>query len=555
MNIVEKVKSNKYVVVLTTLFTVITAIFGLYTGIISFKHELGGSLNASIKNYSLNNNETRTIVVCFDTPSIDMSHLFITPTFDNPSEYSLKDFSLEYEVICHNINFQPNTLVSAHELGNNKTLYKYNENTLSAYGDTKQPFSSFTITGGNIGRCEINTKATYDGAPNPFYYRTDVWFIHEPNRRNVSFDFWKANCKTVIFKNISTMHYDVHYLAQNAPYEHQFDVALQAKEEHEKTTGTAYSSNRQVTKTQDDITQPVSQSTPAPKETPIVKKEQLVVKGTASNNGDLQIVSYEVTEKNKYNFTSVSFKLNQALSEKEKYLLTYDISIDEEDEKFMSYIEIEIPAQQSTFSYTLGHSKYRGKPHFSNFKLVGQVKAEDYIDIQKTDKGFDIINKSESIIIVAAENSDRYGRNSRTSYCRLNKGKITIEAERLKYVNVYDITVRNNETGASSKIEQENSLWFNISIILAIFGLGFLIMLIGIFFSEDDFRRNPSKVIKDFFKSIVKECSDPKERLWSIPLAIFILGLPVYFIFFAIFATILGKWGFILHTILGWLAD
>ena len=96
MNIVEKVKSNKYVVVLTTLFTVITAIFGLYTGIISFKHELGGSLNASIKNYSLNNNETRTIVVCFDTPSIDMSHLFITPTFDNPSEYSLKDFSLRF---------------------------------------------------------------------------------------------------------------------------------------------------------------------------------------------------------------------------------------------------------------------------------------------------------------------------------------------------------------------------------------------------------------------------------------------------------------------------
>lgn len=539
MNIVEKVKSNKYVVILTTLFTVITAVFGLYTGFISFKHELGGSLNASIKNYSLNNNETRTIVVCFDSPSIDMSHLFITPTFDNPSEYSLKDFSLEYEVICHNINFQPNTLVSAHELGNNKILYKYNENTLSAYGDTKQPFSSFTITGGNIGRCEINTKATYDGAPYPFYYRTDVWFIHEPNRRNVSFDFWKANCKTVIFKNISTMHYDVHYLAQNAPYEHQFDVALQAKEGNEKPTETVTNSKPEIAKKQDNISQPVSQPVPAPKETSVVKKEQPVAKGTASNNGDLQIVSYEVTEKNKYNFTSVSFKLNQALSEKEKYLLTYDISIDEEDEKFMSYIEIEIPAQKSTFRYSFGHSKYRGKPHFSDFKLVGQVKAEDYIDIQKTDKGFEISNNSKSIIIVVATHSCKNGNNSRTTYHQLDKNKLIIEAECLKSVNVYDITIRNNEKGWLS----EYGIWTtNLSLYLAILGFFLFVFLISLPFIDDDLRHNPSKWIKDLYKETI----NPKERLWSIPFAIFILGLSVYFIFFAIYVTLSGKWGFVL---------
>lgn len=541
MNIVEKVKSNKYVVVLTTLFTVITAIFGLYTGIISFKHELGGSLNASIKNYSLNNNETRTIVVCFDTPSIDMSHLFITPTFDNPSEYSLKDFSLEYEVICHNINFQPNTLVSAHELGNNKTLYKYNENTLSAYGDTKQPFSSFTITGGNIGRCEINTKATYDGAPSPFYYRTDVWFIHEPNRRNVSFDFWKANCKTVIFKNISTMHYDVHYLAQNAPYEHQFDVALQAKEEHEKTTGTAYSSNRQVAKKQDNISQPVSQPAPAPKETPVVKKEQPVAKGTASSNGDLQIVSYKTVEYEKT--TTTTFTFNKKPVGQEYYLLTYNISIDDEKQKYLAYSEIEVSGVSSLYKFTLNNQNYRGKPHPSDFKLTKPVVADDYIETKTSGDMLEIVNNSNSKIVCVIESKKPSG--PIYYYKELNpKGMNKINIANIESIHVYNI---DNISPDSSLLQKNYNFWDEILFILALFSTFCLIMFLWIIFEDSkETKYSFADSFKSFFADMSKDIAHPKGEFLSIfgTILIFCI-LPIYSILYWLYCLVFGKFSMV----------
>jgi len=221
----------------------LAAIIALYFQWQSRQHEMGGMLNASYQSRLLNNRESKTIIVCLEDTTIDLSNIYVTPTFDNPSQYSLNDFSLTYSAESENVICKPSSFYQKHDINKQETLFKYSERFLDAHGESPRPFIGFDIND-NVGRCLIKAKATYDGAPAAFEYSTDIWFIVEPNENGLSFENWKLNCKKRILDLVSENFYDVYYLKKGMPSEFQFDVALSNQISNDQ-----YSNHKTITET------------------------------------------------------------------------------------------------------------------------------------------------------------------------------------------------------------------------------------------------------------------------------------------------------------------
>lgn len=225
----ERIRKHWIWLLIGFIISTIIGLISIYFEYRSNQHELGGLLNATFHSRILNNREARTIVVCMEDTTIDLANLYITPTFDNPAEYSLKDFSLSFDVECTNVHIIPTSFVDAHKYEKDEWIFKYKDNILAAHDDTKKPFSHFVLSD-TKGRCYIKTKASYDGAVDAFLYNTDVWFIVEPNKKHLSFDDWKINCKKRIFEFIEDTKFDVYYISKYNNPEFQFDVVLQSSD-------------------------------------------------------------------------------------------------------------------------------------------------------------------------------------------------------------------------------------------------------------------------------------------------------------------------------------
>lgn len=206
------------------IFSVLTLI-GFYWQFKSARHEMGGILNATFHSRTLGNKDSRTIVVCVDDTTQHIRDLYLTPTFDNQDEYTLRDFSLIYEITSKDVKILPSGFVSAYNEDNNTVLFRYDQNVLNAHMDTKNPFAGFVMHS-DFARCEIVSKVSFDGAASLFEYRTDVWFIYKPNDKNLSFDYWKQNCKQRVFEIVDDKAFDIYYISKNENPEYQFDVIL-----------------------------------------------------------------------------------------------------------------------------------------------------------------------------------------------------------------------------------------------------------------------------------------------------------------------------------------
>ena len=214
---------------------VLTAVIGILTVLISggslyyqyrmAHHDLGGMLKATFHTKPLSNKDTRTIVVCVDDMEMLNQNIYITPTFDNPDQYSLRDFSLTYEVVSDNVELYPTDFVTRYHYSGSQSYYQYKDNILQAHMDTKNPFNGFGLKN-DVARCAIISKVTYDGAVCLFEYRSDIWFFYLPKNNNISFDYWKLNCKQKIFKYVDEKEFDVYYITKDEKTEYQFDVVL-----------------------------------------------------------------------------------------------------------------------------------------------------------------------------------------------------------------------------------------------------------------------------------------------------------------------------------------
>lgn len=219
--------------VITLIFTIIGTIlvlcfdpFNWFYNREIYRNELGGSMKATYKTHHLNNGETKTIVVCLKNDNtISLKDLSLTPIFENSEMYSLKDFSLSFEVECFDVTLTPSTYFDVYEHDENKWLYKYNEDILEAFNKTRSPFSRIQLNGSK-GHCFIKSKATYNGIPSQFEFSTDVWFFVVPDWDHLPFDEWMMECEKLIVKQIKMNSCDVYYYAEKYLPVYQYNVAL-----------------------------------------------------------------------------------------------------------------------------------------------------------------------------------------------------------------------------------------------------------------------------------------------------------------------------------------
>jgi len=363
-----------------SLFTIIFGVVGLYLQYRSTIHELGGTLNATFHSKSLNNKDSRTIVICIEDTTINYQNVYITPTFDNPDEFSLRDFSLVFETTCEGVEFIPSSFVKMYNNGNNSYYYRYDQDVLQAHMDTKNPFMGFKMRK-DFARCEIISKVSFDGAANLFEYRTDLWFVYMPNTKGLSFDVWKLNCKQRVFNLIDDKQFDIYYIAKNSTSEYQFDVVLGSSDNGEK---------KPVNESEDII---VKREQPTNKELVTIspyKSEDAVA------NVDLDIYDYELVSGDS---TQLTIFLNQPVSTTGTYALKYRVK---DGWKIRDkYALIYLSKGERGGKTTL----YQSYNKISNLKIYHRINPNDFIKLKKNYDGH-ILFSANSDLLVGMEYDD-----------------------------------------------------------------------------------------------------------------------------------------------------
>lgn len=404
---VDKIKNHWLVWV----GTIVIGAIGLYWQYEDRRHELGGRLNASIQHRMLNNRGSRTIVVCMENKDIDLSHLNITPIFDNPSEFSLKDFALSFEIESENVELEPTSFFTIHQYGKNKTIYRYNDNILPAYEDTETPFMCFHVQN-NIARCAVNTKATYDGASSAFEYHTDVWFVVEKRNHDMSIGSWKMSCKKRIFDYIQEPYYDLYYFANGEIPEYVFDVALESpfnKEniesvvpELELVVAEDVESFGKQVKNKDHVKCTQHSSRPKEEKVNILDKIGLSVKSCSISH--------------RKSYTKLTFQLSEPVVNDGMYLLCFRAYKNENQCEVKDYKTIE-RILNGTTSISINWGEQLDS--VSDFCLYQSVNAYQYVKEKKTkDNKLCIENISNYKLLCAViySNNSCYYKEIRSGY-------------------------------------------------------------------------------------------------------------------------------------------
>lgn len=368
------------------------ALIGLYFQWQSRQHEMGGMLNASYQSRLLNNRESRTIFVCLEDTTIDLSNLYVTPTFDNPSQYSINDFSLTYSTESNNVKCKPSSFYQVHTINNQENIYKYSERVLDAHGESPKPFINFHIKG-NIGRCLIRAKATYDGAPSAFEYTTDIWFIVEPQRDSLSLENWKLNCKKKIYSLVNESFYDVYYLSKGMPTEYQFDVAL-----------SNVNSIDQYSAQNDTLLNIVAEQ----------NKENL---GIEDNLPSTITINHYHIEKQKNSNNIITVYTNELLEKDETIYVFYDYQ--QRLRRYSMYNKINLLRGQNKFSFEL----YDGVDDIEELYICRKVPINLVANIEIEDDNTAIITgRTKAISIYELP----YSSNSNYSFCIFKEGSKSI---------------------------------------------------------------------------------------------------------------------------------
>lgn len=534
----SKLKDNWLVV----LISVFIGVVGLYWQYQSRRHEMGGTLNATFHSRLLNNKDARTIIVCVEDSTIDLQDLYVTPTFDNPSEFSLKDFLLSYDVECTNIEIEPTSFVETHKYGKKEWIYKYKDDILAAHDDTKKPFSSYHLKD-NVGRCYIKTKASYDGAVSAFEYNTDVWFIIEKNSKNLSFDNWKIDCKKRIFEIIDEQFYDVYYYAKNHQPEYQFDVALTASSETSKT-GEVVNLSQQDTRDdktnvqqpskKDEIVEEVEKIEPPKHVTPIITEEAPVQSDTNSSSEKLTIESYVAQDKGDY--IRYEIQLNEELEAGKEYVLIYDATDAQENTGNEGYLYLDTYARSESkkIIYNLSGT------NITEFKeLISNVNTEDYLEISNKDGKAELRNKTNSDLLCVF----RYSGHS-SSYREIKgNSSMTLDDIGNEPILVFDLgTTSGNDILPSYSEDGVKGYFllflFVILILLLCFGTIYLAISIISFFVigfTDGWEKAKKDVIDDLsIKSLKETVNSNKEstgdKIWAIFITVSMYLSPIIWV-------------------------
>lgn len=179
---------------LATLITAGIEIYRFYT-------EHGGTVNMTLMNRQVRNNDERSIYICVSDDKQNLRNISVTPIFDNSSDYPIKDFDLRYQLeVIEGEAPEPMDLFRKIEIRNNTYQYKYNENVLPQLSQTYEPVraSDFPLKNGHY---VILSKASFSGNANAYLYKVNLWIMVMPKRLKQSVEEWKAACQEQIFSS------------------------------------------------------------------------------------------------------------------------------------------------------------------------------------------------------------------------------------------------------------------------------------------------------------------------------------------------------------------
>lgn len=86
-----------------TIIAIIT-ICGFVFSYMQFRHDIGGTLSAFYNGEIAYNDDKQNVVVCVNSPNVVLPVASFAPIFVNNSEYSIRDFMLQYQIEAEDID-------------------------------------------------------------------------------------------------------------------------------------------------------------------------------------------------------------------------------------------------------------------------------------------------------------------------------------------------------------------------------------------------------------------------------------------------------------------
>lgn len=212
----------------------------------STKHELGGTLSASLGDQQVSIGETSDIVVLTTDNAVYLNNIDIAPTFTNVTKYSVHDILAEY-IVSGNVTLTSSDYYSSVSQGGKTTLQR-NEHLLYAHRQTEQPFVALAFSGSEA-HSTIESSVTYDGAMMPFQYTTNLLVMKVAKRSSQSLEQWKQQCRIAAQRRMDGKKVDIYYCASSYVSNEKGVVLGQTVTQPAKTEPTTRKQQNTVTKT------------------------------------------------------------------------------------------------------------------------------------------------------------------------------------------------------------------------------------------------------------------------------------------------------------------
>lgn len=281
--------------------TAVITLCGFAFTYMQFRHDRGGTLTAFYNGDVAYSDERRQMVVCVDDVSANLSAVAFTPTFVNNSEYSIRDFMLQYQFEASGIDLEYSDFFTAYRSGPATTL-RYKENTLYAFSGTDPPITSLRNIRNN-SKVRTQVKATYDGAGRPFVYTVDVAFHVIPKAAGQSFDEWKTLCNNTILKHTTADTFQAIYASEGGDFASEQIISASAlRQARQEAASVAQAAQKQpAQKPAQPTAKPAAksaeptQTTEKPAAQPEAKPaEKPVEKSAATSHAVINVTGYEI---------------------------------------------------------------------------------------------------------------------------------------------------------------------------------------------------------------------------------------------------------------------
>lgn len=184
------------------------------------------------------------LAIFVDNPNIDISNAInITPTLGNNSEYSIRDFSLQYHISTHSIDVIPSDYYDIYEEKDGLTL-KYKGNTLYAFTLAESPIKRIYCNQ-DIGTLDIVIKASYDGISKPFTHKVAGNIHIIPKHPNLN--EWKDVCNLKLMQNNQPSKVYAYYLYESQFYSDLIFPAAHKPQSHKNESNRTHQEDKKLT--------------------------------------------------------------------------------------------------------------------------------------------------------------------------------------------------------------------------------------------------------------------------------------------------------------------